>query len=97
MCFRLCAFGRILKCSSDAAIFCFLLRAEVSGSHLKRLLLLLFHRWGVIGWLLTLPQTVAGQSAARMALLFDWLTFQPASESVMNIEPAMLLMVRTSS
>ncbi len=50
-------------------------------------------RWAVLGWLLQIPRTYPGQANARLALLYDWFFFNAATDSIMNIEPGMLLMV----
>ncbi|KAK9815536.1 hypothetical protein WJX72_005348 [[Myrmecia] bisecta] len=52
-------------------------------------------RWAVLGWLLQYPRTATGQANTRLALLFDWPFFVPQTDSIMNIEPAMLLMTRS--
>ena len=52
-------------------------------------------RWAVVGWLL---QAVAGtkwEQASKLALLYDWFFFDATSDSIMNVEPAMLLMVNS--
>jgi len=52
-------------------------------------------RWAVVGWLL---QAVAGtkwEQASKLAVLYDWFFFGVATDSIMNVEPAMLLMVNS--
>jgi len=46
-------------------------------------------RWAIIGWLLTVQCNV---QMCRQALFFDWFAFDPKSDNIMNIEPAILLM-----
>jgi integrator complex subunit 3 len=52
-------------------------------------------RWAVIGWLLTSCSKSYVQANAKLALYCDWLFFQEGRDSVMNVEPAMLLMVNS--
>ena len=47
-------------------------------------------RWAIIGWLLTTLNHVVIQSGP--ALFFDWFAFDPKSDNIMNIEPAILVM-----
>ncbi|TVU26636.1 hypothetical protein EJB05_29190, partial [Eragrostis curvula] len=54
-------------------------------------------RWAVIGWLLTSCNKAYVQANAKLALFYDWLFFEESMDSVMNIEPAMLLMVNSVS
>ncbi|XP_062183289.1 uncharacterized protein LOC133887374 [Phragmites australis] len=54
-------------------------------------------RWAVIGWLLTSCSKGYIQANAKLALFYDWLFFEEGRDSVMNIEPAMLLMVNSVS
>jgi hypothetical protein len=52
-------------------------------------------RWAVVGWLL---QAVAGtkwEQASKLAVLYDWFFFSVTTDSIMNVEPAMLLMVNS--
>ncbi|XP_062011146.1 uncharacterized protein LOC133727755 [Rosa rugosa] len=50
-------------------------------------------RWAVIGWLLKLCTRNSVAASVKLALLYDWLFFHESIDNVMNIEPAMLLMV----
>ncbi|GKV06370.1 hypothetical protein SLEP1_g18270 [Rubroshorea leprosula] len=50
-------------------------------------------RWAVIGWLLTCCRKSYFEAVAKLALFYDWLFFDERVDNVMNIEPAMLLMV----
>ncbi|KAL6870887.1 hypothetical protein ACP4OV_014735 [Aristida adscensionis] len=54
-------------------------------------------RWAIIGWLLTSCSKGYIQANAKLALFYDWLFFEEGRGSVMNIEPAMLLMVNSVS
>ncbi|KAM5584538.1 hypothetical protein ABKV19_004086 [Rosa sericea] len=50
-------------------------------------------RWAVIGWLLKSCTRNSVAASVKLALLYDWLFFDESIDNVMNIEPAMLLMV----
>ncbi|KAI8536435.1 hypothetical protein RHMOL_Rhmol10G0257000 [Rhododendron molle] len=52
-------------------------------------------RWVVIGWLLKCCGTNYVQANAKLALFYDWLFFDGRLDSVMNIEPAIFLMVHS--
>uniref|UniRef100_A0A3P9KN34 Integrator complex subunit 3 n=1 Tax=Oryzias latipes TaxID=8090 RepID=A0A3P9KN34_ORYLA len=49
-------------------------------------------RWAIIGWLLTTCTSNVAASNAKLALFYDWLFFNPEKDSIMNIEPAILVM-----
>ncbi|PRD29798.1 UNVERIFIED_CONTAM: Ints3 [Trichonephila clavipes] len=48
-------------------------------------------RWAVIGWLLTTCTSNVAASCAKLSLFYDWLFFDPEKDSIMNIEPAILV------
>jgi len=53
-------------------------------------------RWAVIGWLLTTFRKKSYVEAnAKLALFYDWLFFDEKVANIMNIEPAILLMVHS--
>lgn len=52
-------------------------------------------RWAVIGWLLTSCRKSYVEANLKLALFYDWLFFDEITDSVMNIEPAILLMVNS--
>ncbi|XP_072950117.1 uncharacterized protein [Typha angustifolia] len=52
-------------------------------------------RWAVIGWLLKCCKRNYFEANAKLALLYDWLFFDEKVDNIMNIEPAMLLMVNS--
>ncbi|KAF7053039.1 hypothetical protein CFC21_061038 [Triticum aestivum] len=54
-------------------------------------------RWAVIGWLLTSCSKGYIVANAKLALFYDWLFFDETKGNVMNIEPAMLLMLNSIS
>ncbi|ONK77505.1 uncharacterized protein A4U43_C02F7280 [Asparagus officinalis] len=52
-------------------------------------------RWAVIGWLLTCCRKNYFLANVKLALFYDWLFFDEKVDNIMNIEPAMLLMVNS--
>lgn len=50
-------------------------------------------RWAVIGWLLKCCRKNHVENSVKLALFYDWLFFDGRVDNIMNIEPAMLLMV----
>ncbi|KAL3534563.1 hypothetical protein ACH5RR_003024 [Cinchona calisaya] len=52
-------------------------------------------RWAVIGWLLKSCQRKVVEANVKLALFYDWLFFNEKVDNIMNIEPAMLLMVHS--
>ncbi|KAL9669171.1 hypothetical protein QQ045_006714 [Rhodiola kirilowii] len=52
-------------------------------------------RWAVIGWLLKYCQKNYEVANFKLALFYDWLFFDEGLDNIMNIEPAMLLMVHS--
>ncbi|CAI0425655.1 unnamed protein product [Linum tenue] len=50
-------------------------------------------RWAIIGWLLSSFRKKYVEANAKLALFYDWLYFDERMDNIMNIEPAMLLMV----
>ncbi|RYQ87149.1 hypothetical protein Ahy_B09g094623 [Arachis hypogaea] len=52
-------------------------------------------RWAVIGWLLKSCRSSYVERSVKFALFYDWLFFDESVDSVMNIEPAILLMVHS--
>ncbi|XP_052795999.1 integrator complex subunit 3-like [Mya arenaria] len=49
-------------------------------------------RWAVIGWLLQTCTSNVAASNAKLSLFYDWIFFDPEKDSIMNIEPAVLVM-----
>ncbi|KAJ1521963.1 hypothetical protein ONE63_002294 [Megalurothrips usitatus] len=49
-------------------------------------------RWAVIGWLLTTCTSTTISCNGKLALLYDWLFFDPERDNIMNIEPGILVM-----
>ncbi|KAL5974825.1 hypothetical protein ACLOJK_031497 [Asimina triloba] len=52
-------------------------------------------RWAVIGWLLKCCRKSQFEANSKLALFYDWLFFDEKVDNVMNIEPAILLMVHS--
>ncbi|XP_030520583.1 integrator complex subunit 3 homolog [Rhodamnia argentea] len=52
-------------------------------------------RWAVIGWLLKSCRKNYVEANAKLALFYDWLFFDERVDKIMNIEPALLLMVHS--
>lgn len=52
-------------------------------------------RWAVIGWLLKSSMKNYVEANSKLALFYDWLFFNEKVDSIMNIEPAILLMVHS--
>lgn len=52
-------------------------------------------RWAVVGWLLTSCTKNYVEANAKLALFYDWLFFHENVDNIMNIEPAILLMINS--
>nr|KYP60665.1 Integrator complex subunit 3 isogeny [Cajanus cajan] len=52
-------------------------------------------RWALIGWLLTCCRRSHVVANVKLALFYDWLFFDESVDNIMNIEPAVLLMVHS--
>lgn len=52
-------------------------------------------RWAVIGWLLKCCRKNNVEANAKLALFYDWLFFDERVDNIMNIEPAILLMIHS--
>lgn len=52
-------------------------------------------RWAVIGWLLKFCTKNHIEANVKLVLFYDWLFFKEGVDSIMNIEPAILLMVNS--
>ncbi|KAL2324950.1 hypothetical protein Fmac_024008 [Flemingia macrophylla] len=52
-------------------------------------------RWALIGWLLTCCRRSHVVANVKLALFYDWLFFDERVDNIMNIEPAVLLMVHS--
>ncbi|KAL7097309.1 hypothetical protein ACP275_10G136200 [Erythranthe tilingii] len=52
-------------------------------------------RWAVIGWLLKSNMKNYVEANTKLALFYDWLFFDETVDDIMNIEPAILLMVHS--
>lgn len=52
-------------------------------------------RWAVIGWLLKSCTQNHVEANVKLALFYDWLFFNDKLDNIMNLEPAILLMVNS--
>lgn len=52
-------------------------------------------RWALIGWLLKSCTKYHVEANVKLALFYDWLFFDDKLDNIMNIEPAVLLMVNS--
>ncbi|CAD5118453.1 DgyrCDS7160 [Dimorphilus gyrociliatus] len=52
-------------------------------------------RWVVIGWLLVSCSSNLSACDAKLSLFFDWLFFDPDKDSILNLEPAILVMLNS--
>lgn len=52
-------------------------------------------RWAVVGWLLKCCTKNHVEANVKLALFYDWLFFHEEVDNIMNIEPAMLLMINS--
>ncbi|KAM1000380.1 hypothetical protein ACFX2A_007136 [Malus domestica] len=50
-------------------------------------------RWAIMGWLFKSCTKNYVEANVKLALLYDWLFFKEKADNIMDIEPAMLLMV----
>ncbi|KAI5056128.1 hypothetical protein GOP47_0029649 [Adiantum capillus-veneris] len=50
-------------------------------------------RWAILGWLLKCCKSQHVEANAKLALFYDWLFFMRNTDGLMNVEPALLLMV----
>lgn len=54
-------------------------------------------RWHAISWLIRLLKANFAYANAKMALFYDFLFYDPLQDSIMNVEPAILLIVKSVS
>ncbi|KAG9441351.1 hypothetical protein H6P81_017205 [Aristolochia fimbriata] len=52
-------------------------------------------RWAIVGWLLKCCRKNHTEANAKLALFYDWLFFDERIDNIMNIEPAILLIVNS--
>lgn len=52
-------------------------------------------RWAVIGWVLKFGKKTYVEANMKLALFYDWLFFDDKVDNIMNLEPAILLMVHS--
>jgi len=49
-------------------------------------------RWALIGWILTSCTNQTISANVKLALFFDWLSFNPPNDNIMSLEPAVLVL-----
>lgn len=54
-------------------------------------------RWQIITWFLRQMKTNYSTANAKLALFFDWLFYDPAIDNIMNVEPAILIISKSTS
>uniref|UniRef100_UPI00358E850B integrator complex subunit 3 isoform X1 n=2 Tax=Myxine glutinosa TaxID=7769 RepID=UPI00358E850B len=83
-----------LSTSDSQSLRCDLIRYICGVVHPSNELLCsdILPRWALIGWLLTTCTSNVAATNAKLSLFYDWLFFQPEKDSIMNIEPAILVM-----
>lgn len=54
-------------------------------------------RWQIITWFLRQMKTNHSTANAKLALFYDWLFYDPAIDNIMNVEPAILIISKSSS
>lgn len=54
-------------------------------------------RWHAISWLLRLLKSSHSSANGKLALFYDWLFYDPNVDSIMNIEPAILIATKSVS
>lgn len=54
-------------------------------------------RWHAISWLIRLLKANFAYANAKLALFYDYLFFDPLHDSIMNVEPAILMIVKSVS
>lgn len=52
-------------------------------------------RYSMIQWLLKQSRLLESVSCAKLALFFDWFMFDPKADSIMNVEPGVLLIFKS--
>ena len=52
-------------------------------------------RWAVIGWLLSTCTSRVATSYSNLALFWDWLFYSPEKNSIMDMEPGILVMYQS--
>ncbi|KAJ4950689.1 hypothetical protein NE237_027521 [Protea cynaroides] len=91
-------FARKFLCGPEReTIICDLVRFICCAHHPSNEILQsdIIPRWAIIGWLLTCCRKNHVEANVKLALVYDWLFFDEKIDNIMNIEPAILLMVNS--
>ncbi|XP_010651501.1 uncharacterized protein LOC100267166 isoform X3 [Vitis vinifera] len=91
-------FMRKFLCGSEReTLICDIVRFICCGHHPSNDIIQsdVMPRWAVIGWLLKSCRKSYVEANVKLALFYDWLFFDERIDNIMNIEPAMLLMVNS--
>uniref|UniRef100_A0A182QAQ3 SOSS complex subunit A homolog n=1 Tax=Anopheles farauti TaxID=69004 RepID=A0A182QAQ3_9DIPT len=88
---------RYFNTPESQSLRCDLIRFIISAIHPTNDMLSsdIMPRWAIIGWLLTSCTNPVILAKAKLALFYDWLFFDPAKDSIMNVEPAILVMYQS--
>ncbi|KAH7278132.1 hypothetical protein KP509_38G025700 [Ceratopteris richardii] len=88
---------RFLNTPESETLVCDLIRFICCAHHPPNQILQsdIIPRWAVIGWLLKCCKSHHVEANAKLALFYDWLFFMKKTDNLMNIEPALLLMVNS--
>lgn len=86
---------RFLSTPGSETLVCDLIRFICCAHHPSNQILQsdIVPRWAVLGWLLKCCKNHHIEANAKLALFYDWLFFMRKTDNLMNIEPALLLMV----
>ncbi|KAF9207247.1 Integrator complex subunit 3 [Haplosporangium sp. Z 27] len=88
---------RYLSAPETDALFCDVIRYICGVYHPTNAVLAssIVPRYVIIGGLVRFIKTNVAAANVKLALFYDWLFYDPSKDSIMNIEPAMLLMERS--
>ncbi|KAJ1677064.1 hypothetical protein EV182_006953, partial [Spiromyces aspiralis] len=88
---------RYLTAPESEPLYCDIIRFICGVFHPSNQLLAseVVPRYVIIGALLRTIRSPTAAANAKLALFYDWFFYKPGSESIMNIEPAILLMERS--
>ncbi|KAF9358449.1 Integrator complex subunit 3 [Mortierella sp. AD094] len=88
---------RYLSAPETDALFCDVIRYICGVYHPTNAVLAssIVPRYVIIGGLIRFIKTNVAAANVKLALFYDWLFYDPSKDSIMNIEPAMLLMERS--
>lgn len=86
---------RFLSAPGSETLVCDLIRFICGVHHPTNQILQsdIVPRWAVVGWLLKCCKSHHAEANAKLALFYDWFFFMSKTDNIMNIEPALLLMV----